>query len=70
MKEGNGNFRFYRKKSNKRIVVPNKEKIMKKNLIQKNLNEQTGSLLKPYSVTFISNDEGNAPTISFSNGQE
>ncbi len=43
---------------------------MKKNLIQKNLNEQTGSLLKPYSVTFISNDEGNAPTISFSNGQE
>lgn len=43
---------------------------MKKNLIQRNLNEQTGSLLKPYSVTFISNDEGNAPTISFSNGQE
>lgn len=30
---------------------------MKKNLIQKNLHEQTGSLLKPYSVTFISNDE-------------
>lgn len=41
---------------------------MKENLIQKTLNKKNSDLIKPYSVTFISTDEGNGPTINFNKG--
>ncbi len=43
---------------------------MKENLIQKTLNKKNSDLIKPYSVTFISTDEGNGPTINFNKGQQ